>query len=46
MNEIPIEQMSQEDKLGNSLTYSIRKSDIFTNGGIVSANVTVNEFDG
>ena len=45
MNDRPLEQTSQEDDLGYSLTYSIRKSDMFTNLGIVSANVTVNEFD-
>ena len=45
MNDRPTDQTSQEDEFGFSLTYSIRKSDMFTNICMDKSNITVNEFD-
>ena len=43
MNDKAIDQT--DDELGQSLTYSIRKSDMFTHLISYSANVTVNELE-
>ena len=43
MNDKAIDQT--DDELGQSLTYSIRKSDMFTNLISYSANITVNELE-